>query len=165
MGRTAVTSRPRPRWKVGERAAAALAVLAFAVTPFAAHADGIPVVRDAEAESLLYDYLRPILKTAGVSPAPHIHIVQSDQFNAFVTGRNDLFVNTETIIESKTPDELIGILAHETGHIAGGHLARMREELARAQTTAIVAMLRSRFESCGRSQTSPYNRSCDNSTR
>ena len=141
MGRTAVTSRPRPRWKVGERAAAALAVLAFAVTPFAAHADGIPVVRDAEAESLLYDYLRPILKTAGVSPAPHIHIVQSDQFNAFVTGRNDLFVNTETIIESKTPNELIGILAHETGHIVNDDIAHMEQQIADTKAALVVATL------------------------
>src|SRR5258708_4151664 len=44
-------------------------------------------------------------------------------------------------MQSQTPNQLIGVLAHETGHLAGGHLAKFREELARAQTQMIVAML------------------------
>ena len=141
MGRTAVTSRPGPRWKVRERATAALAALSFAVMPLAAHAGGIPIVRDAETEALLYDYLRPILKTAGVSPAPRIHVVQSNQFNAFVTGRNDLFVNTETMIETNTPNELIGILAHETGHIANDDVAHLEQQIADTKGALFVATL------------------------
>ncbi len=52
-----------------------------------------------------------------------------------------IFVNAGALMESKTPNQLIGVFAHETGHIVGGHLSKMRQELANAQTAAIVAML------------------------
>src|SRR4051794_41660923 len=44
-------------------------------------------------------------------------------------------------MQSETPNQIIGVLAHETGHLAGGHLAKMREQMARAQTQMIIAML------------------------
>ena len=50
-----------------------------------------------------------------------------------------IFINAGALIEAKTPNEIIGVLAHETGHIAGGHLLRLREKLAQAQTASIVA--------------------------
>jgi predicted Zn-dependent protease len=52
-----------------------------------------------------------------------------------------IFINAGTLMESKTPNEVIGVLAHETGHLAGGHLQRLRERLAAAQTQSIVAMI------------------------
>src|SRR5207247_5426213 len=51
------------------------------------------------------------------------------------------FVNGGTLMDAETPNQVIGVLAHETGHIAGGHLARMREMLAAATTQSIIAML------------------------
>jgi len=50
-------------------------------------------------------------------------------------------LNIGALYDSKTPNEIIGVLAHETGHMAGGHLARLREQLANAQTASIIAML------------------------
>jgi predicted Zn-dependent protease len=50
-------------------------------------------------------------------------------------------VNSGALFDSKTPNEIIGVFAHETGHIAGGHLARLREEMANAQTASVIAML------------------------
>src|SRR4029079_2250705 len=61
-------------------------------------------------------------------------------FNAFVDGRR-IFINTGALATAETPNEIIGVLAHETGHIAGGHQQQMRDQLARAQTMAIVASL------------------------
>jgi predicted Zn-dependent protease len=52
-----------------------------------------------------------------------------------------IFVNAGALVDSKTPNQIIGVLAHETGHIAGGHLMKLRTELANAQTAAILAML------------------------
>ena len=52
-----------------------------------------------------------------------------------------IFVNAGALMESKTPNQVIGVFAHETGHIVGGHLSKMRQELANAQTAAIIAML------------------------
>ena len=103
-------------------------------------ADGIPIVRDAETEALLYDYLRPIFKVAGVTP-PEIHLVPSDAFNAFVTGRGHMFVNTGTIIQSETPNELIGVLAHETGHIVNDDIARLTQQIADTKTALLIASI------------------------
>ena len=52
-----------------------------------------------------------------------------------------IFINAGALIDAKTPNEIIGVLAHETGHIAGGHLSRLRQQLATAQTASIIAML------------------------
>jgi predicted Zn-dependent protease len=56
-------------------------------------------------------------------------IVQDNSLNAFVAGGQRIFINTGLIMRTERPNQLIGVLAHETGHIAGGHLARMQEEM------------------------------------
>ena len=140
MDVSAGISRPGHPWKVRVMSAALAAAFAASLLPATAHADGIPVVRDAETEELLADYLRPIFKAAGVTP-PKIHIVPSDEFNAFVADKGDMFVNTEAIIETKTPNELIGILAHETGHIADQDTARLMQEMNDTKTAMLIASL------------------------
>jgi predicted Zn-dependent protease len=62
-------------------------------------------------------------------------------FNAFVADGRRIFMNIGALYEAETPNQIIGVLAHEIGHIAGGHLARMRDQIANAQTASIVAML------------------------
>jgi len=102
----------------------------------------LPVLRDAETEELLRDYTRPILKAAGLAQQNiEVVIINSREFNAFVADGRRIFVNYGALYESLTPNQIIGVLAHETGHIAGGHLARIRETLASAQTAAIIAMI------------------------
>ena len=69
-------------------------------------------------------------------------VVLNDRtFNAFVMDGRHIFINAGALFDAKTPNEIIGVLAHETGHLAGGHLMRLREKLAQAQTQSIVAML------------------------
>ncbi len=100
------------------------------------------MIRDAEIEQLLRDYTRPILRVAGLSQQNiHVVIINDKSFNAFVMDAHRIFVNAGALMQSKTPNQIIGVFAHETGHIVGGHLAKMRQELANAQTAAIVAML------------------------
>jgi predicted Zn-dependent protease len=103
---------------------------------------GLPIIRDSEAEQLLREYTAPILRVAGQSQQNvRIVIINDRAFNAFVADGHRIFVNVGALMESRTPNQIIGIFAHETGHIAGGHLARLREQLANAQTSSIIAML------------------------
>ena len=117
--------------------------LAFAPLPATAQENkGPPLLRDTEIEQLLRDYTRPILRTAGLERQNiHVVIINDASFNAFVADGRRIFVNYGALMQSQTPNQLIGVFAHETGHLAGGHLAKLREELARAQTQMIVAML------------------------
>lgn len=120
--------------------AAAMLSLALATTPASAQR-GISVVRDAEIEALVADYARPILEAAGLGKSGiEIVLVNDSSFNAFVTGRR-IFINTGALLMSETPNEIIGVLAHEAGHIAGGHQQRLRDQLARAQTMSVIAAL------------------------
>src|SRR5690349_18977271 len=125
------------------RAAAALllALLVASASVVAAHAQSVPVVRDAEIEALVRDYARPIFKAAGLSKSGiDIILVNDPRFNAFVAGRR-MFINTGALLQAETPNEIIGVIAHEAGHIAGGHQDRLREQIARAQTMAVITSL------------------------
>src|SRR6187402_1326990 len=126
------------------KSVALLAAAAMLVAPVA-HAQenrGPPILRDAEIEQLLRDYTRPILRVAGLEKQNiQVAIINNGSFNAFVADGRRIFVNYGALMQSQTPNQLIGVLAHETGHLAGGHLSKLRERLAEAQTSMIVAML------------------------
>jgi predicted Zn-dependent protease len=126
-------------------ALAAAAAIALSGAPAQAQTGanaGIPMIRDAEIEQLLREYTAPILKVAGLSQQNvRVVIIGDKTFNAFVMDAHRIFVNAGALMEATTPNQLIGVFAHETGHIVGGHLSKMRTELAHAQTAAIVAML------------------------
>jgi predicted Zn-dependent protease len=116
---------------------------AVPVTPVRAQENHGPrTLRDTETEQLLREYTRPILRVAGLEKQNiQVVIVNDGSFNAFVADGRRIFVNYGAILKSDTPNQLIGVLAHETGHLAGGHLAKIRERLAQAQTQMIIAML------------------------
>ena len=119
--------------------------IALATAPIAAEAQqakGPPVLRDTETEQLLREYTRPILRAAGLEKQNiQMVIINQSVFNAFVADGRRIFVNYGAIMQSETPNQIIGVMAHETGHLAGGHLAKMREQMAQAQTQMIIAML------------------------
>jgi predicted Zn-dependent protease len=103
---------------------------------------GPPIIRDAEIEQLLKEYTQPILRVAGLTQQNiQVVIINDRSFNAFVADGRRIFVNGGALLEAETPNQIIGVLAHETGHIAGGHLARLREQLAAASTQSILAMI------------------------
>jgi predicted Zn-dependent protease len=100
------------------------------------------VIRDAEIEALLRDYASPIFGAAGVgSRDAQIILVQDNDFNAFVASGRRMVMNTGTLLQAKTPNEVIGVIAHETGHLAGGHLEKLHNEIARAQAIGAVVGL------------------------
>ena len=127
---------------VAAMVAAALAIAPVAPVLAEAQSKGPPILRDTETEQLLRDYTRPILRAAGLEKQNiNVVIINDGSFNAFVADGRRIFVNYGAIMQSETPNQLIGVLAHETGHLAGGHLSKMREQLAQAQTQMIIAML------------------------
>src|SRR5216684_4973021 len=130
--------------KTSKRTAVASA-MALAMAPMSAlaqQAKGPPVIRDTEAEQLLREYTRPILRSAGLEKQNiQIVIINESVFNAFVADGRRIFVNYGAMMQSETPNQIIGVMAHETGHLAGGHLSKMREQMAQAQTQMIIAML------------------------
>ena len=117
------------------------AVLAAWSAASSVHAQSrVPIARDAEAEALLDDYLAPLLKVAGISK-PKVHLVPARDFNAFVAPGNRLFVNAGTIIESETPNEVIGVLAHEIGHLAANDPAQLQQVIQETKTVIMLAGL------------------------
>lgn len=108
--------------------------MALIVPPFAS-AKAIGLIRDAETEQLMRDYAKPVLAAAGLGTQNiAIHILSAKSFNAFVVDGRKIFIHMGAITYAETPNQLIGVLAHEAGHIAGGHLSKLRAHVARAQT-------------------------------
>jgi predicted Zn-dependent protease len=132
-----------PRPKMPKLTALTTAVaLAVAPIPALSQGKGPPVIRDTEAEQLLREYTRPILRAAGMEKQNiQMVIINESVFNAFVADGRRIFVNYGAMLKSETPNQIIGVLAHETGHLAGGHLSKLREKVATAQTQIIIAML------------------------
>ena len=116
--------------------------LVCASVPAQAEQRGPPIIRDAETEQLLREYTQPILRSAGLAQQNvQVVIINDRSFNAFVADGRRIFINGGALMDSETPNQIIGVLAHETGHIAGGHLARLREAVAAATTQSIIAMI------------------------
>ena len=108
-----------------------------AISPAAAQ--NLPLIRDTEIENLLKDYSIPIFKAAGLgSQNIAMRIVRHESFNAFVVDGHNVFINTGTLMQAKTPNEVIGVIAHETGHIIGGHMASLRSRIARDATKSLL---------------------------
>jgi len=114
----------------------------FAVFTVPAGAQAISLLSDTETEKTLRSYEDPILKVAGLDPqAVKMYIVNDTSINAFVAEGQNIFVNAGLFIHLKTPNELTGVLAHETGHMAGGHLARGSDAMAKATVPMLLSMV------------------------
>lgn len=124
------------------RSTVAIALAALVADAALNAASAVSIVRDAETEALIKDYLRPIFKAAGIrSKNRHVYLIPSQAFNAFVADGSKIFVNVGAVIQSETPGELIGVLAHETAHVANGDLARFKQQLETTKNIALLASL------------------------
>jgi predicted Zn-dependent protease len=122
--------------------AAAVGLASFPARPQTGANAGIPMIRDAEIEQLLRDYTAPIFRVAGLTDQNiHVVIIDDKSFNAFVMDAQRIFINVGALTQATTPNQVIGVLAHETGHIVGGHLSKIRQELANVQTAALIGLL------------------------
>ena len=99
-------------------------------------------IRDAEIESYLRRLATPIYQAANLDPsAVSIALIKSNTLNAFVAGGMNQFFFTGLLLATDTPEQLAGVIAHETGHIAGGHLVRGSIALRNASAQAIIGTL------------------------
>ncbi len=117
------------------------AALAVAQPALAQRPSGIPLIRDAEIEATIRAYSAPVFQTAGLSSVNiKVHLVNDPRLNAFVAGGRHMFLFTGTLMRADHAGQVIGVIAHETGHIVGGHLVRLQRELEDAQIKQIIAM-------------------------
>ena len=123
------------------RASGVVAAAAAALLAFTAPAAAQGIIRDAEIEETLRDFSTPIWQAAGLEPSSiNVIIVSDPEMNAFVSGGQNIFIHTGLILATDTPNQLKGVIAHETGHISGGHLARSGEAMSNAMVPAFVSI-------------------------
>ena len=118
-----------------------MAVLLLLMAPLRS-ADAVVLLRDAEIERTLRLLADPLFSAAGLDPSSiRMFIVNDNSLNAFVAGGQNLFLNSGLLIRTETPDELAGVIGHETGHIIGGHLSRARVAMQNAGTQTVLGTL------------------------
>ncbi len=100
------------------------------------------VIRDAETETLLRTFATPLFHAAGLDAnLVRIIVLRDDAINSFVSTGNRMFIHTGLIEKATSASELVGVIAHETGHVSGGHLARLPAEMQGAMLQSIATML------------------------
>lgn len=115
-------------------------IAAFTLLMAAIPAQAQSLIRDTEIEDMLKDFATPIVQAAGLNPeSVDIYIVNDQTLNAFVTRGQNVFFHTGILTEFDTPNQLKGVMAHEVGHIASGHLARSGQSTRGAYGTMLVA--------------------------
>jgi predicted Zn-dependent protease len=86
------------------------------------------ILRDAETEALLTDMSSPLFKAAGLSPAnAKVVLIQDPSINAFVAGGQVVYINSGLIDAADSANQVQGVIAHEIGHIVGGHAVFQRD--------------------------------------
>ena len=116
----------------------------FMLTAFSVpvNAQEIRLISDEETEQLLNAITKPLFEAAGVAyNRNHIFIVEDNSLNAFVADGNNLFVHTGTIMSADSVNELAGVIAHETGHIQGGHILRQKLKNQSLQEVTLASVL------------------------
>jgi predicted Zn-dependent protease len=105
-----------------------------------AHGQGL--IRDAEIEHISRAWATPLFAAAGLNPGDvDIYLINDPTINAFVAGGQKVFLNTGLLLAAGSENQIMGVIAHETGHLAGGHLARTHEALRTANVQTIMAFL------------------------
>lgn len=117
--------------------------LAFAATLLmAVPATAQNMLRDAETEALLNDMSAPIIRAAGLEPKNvKIVLLQDKEINAFVAGGQIVYLHSGLITQADSANQVQGVIAHELGHITGGHIIRYGEGAKQATGITILSML------------------------
>ena len=115
-----------------------LAALAFTVQSATAQS----ILRDAETEALLRDMAAPLVAAAGLDPKNvDIVLINDPSVNAFVAGGQAVYINSGLINAADTANEVQGVIAHELGHITGGHVIRSSEGANAATGITLLSLL------------------------
>ena len=100
------------------------------------------LIRDEEIERAIAFYLTPLFEKAGLDVHNmSIHLVKDDSINAFAARGLHVFIHTGLLLKADNAQEVIAVLAHETGHIAGGHIVRLYENMRIAQRSMLLSMI------------------------
>lgn len=117
-----------------------LALLSFAFVAKPALAQS--VLRDAETEALFRDMSAPLVSAAGLRPQDvRIVLLQDRAINAFVAGGQIVYLHSGLITEADTANEVQGVIAHELGHVTGGHIIRLQEGMRQAMGITILSLV------------------------
>ncbi|MGL5837600.1 MAG: M48 family metalloprotease [Sphingorhabdus sp.] len=120
------------------RLLALLAILSISLQP--AHAQSI--LRDAETEAFFDEISEPLVRAAGLDPANvDIVLINDKSINAFVAGGQTIYIHTGLIQAASTANEVQGVIAHELGHIEGGHVIRYSEGVEAASNISIASLI------------------------
>lgn len=124
--------------RVGARLAAALAIASIAVQPLSAQS----VLRDTESEAFFQDLAAPLVKAADL-PERNVDVVllSSRSINAFVAGGQIVYLHAGLIEKADTAGQVQGVIAHELGHITGGHIIRQGEGAKAATNISLLSLL------------------------
>ncbi|MAJ23951.1 MAG: hypothetical protein CMP36_00415 [Rickettsiales bacterium] len=99
-------------------------------------------IRDTEIEDILYKWTNPIIEVAGISENNlKIHIIADKSINAFVTNGQNMFLNTGLITQAGSASGLIGVIAHEIGHIKAGHIVKMKQAAKKLESNQFITSL------------------------
>ncbi len=119
---------------------AALLLTLVTANPDPGHAKPLRLIRDAEVESIIRAYATPLFQAAGLNPqAIDVYLVNDSGLNAFVLPGLDMFIHTGLLMRAETPLQVIGVIAHETGHLAAGHTVTRGDSLRRANRGVIAS--------------------------
>ncbi len=114
------------------------ATFVLAVRPAAAQS----ILRDAETEALFREMMAPLEQAAGLKPGQiRVHLIGDRSINAFVAGSQDIYVHSGLIEAAGTANEVQGVLAHELGHIQGGHVIRSSEGIKNATGISLLSLI------------------------
>jgi predicted Zn-dependent protease len=115
-----------------------VAVIALAARPALAQS----ILRDAETEALFQDMMDPLVVAAGLQRGQvRVHLLGDSSINAFVAGSQDIYVFSGLIEAADSAEEVQGVLAHELGHIMGGHAIRVNDGAKTATGISLLSML------------------------
>ena len=110
--------------------------------PGPAFADRTSLIRDTEIENTIREFATPVFRAAELnSSSVKLYLIQDNSINAFVAGGQRLFIHTGLLMRATNAGQVIGVIAHETGHIAGGHLIRGNEALEHATVASLMSLL------------------------
>jgi predicted Zn-dependent protease len=102
------------------------------------------LLRDTETEEMLRSYETPLARAAGLDPVPKVWLIGDSEINAFASygdGGENIFIFSGILLWLRKPNELIGVMAHETGHIAAGHLSRGEYGMKKAMIPMLLSMV------------------------
>ncbi len=117
-----------------------LLVLSFAFVAKPAMAQS--VLRDAETEALFRDMSAPLIEAAGLRPADvRIVLLNDPSINAFVAGGQIVYLHSGLVTSAGNANEVQGVIAHELGHVAGGHIIRLQEGIGQAGNISLLSLL------------------------